>query len=211
MNKPLSGWNEKRPGKNIPIILLAAGSSSRLGRPKQLLPFQGETLLHRIARQALESQTGPVIIVLGSESEQIKSAVQDLPVHCLFHHDWNKGIGSSIKAGINYVYENFPFAPAVIISVSDQPFLKASHFEALKNKFLSGGHALVASHYAETHGVPCLFSARFFTALHALTDEQGASQLISHHQNEMASVSFPEGDQDIDTLADWEMVTKNLR
>jgi molybdenum cofactor cytidylyltransferase len=188
----------------IPIIILAAGSSSRLGQPKQLLEIEGETLIHRITRQAVESNTGPVVVVLGSQADLVQKNLHDLPVHFCMHADWQNGIGSSIKAGLQVVEKKFPGAAAVILSVCDQPFLEEVHFKKLRNAFRKKEGLVVASRYANTFGVPCLFSKECFPALKNLRDDQGAKPIIEAHQDKASFISFPNGEQDIDTIKDWE-------
>ncbi|MCK6616169.1 MAG: nucleotidyltransferase family protein [Cyclobacteriaceae bacterium] len=190
----------------IPIIILAAGSSSRLGQPKQLLQVQGETLIHRITRSALESKSGPVVVVLGSQAEEVQRAINNLPVHTCIHADWKKGIGSSIKAGLQFAKEKFSNAEAVILSVCDQPLLEAGHFRKLRAAFRKKGSQLIASRYAEAFGVPCLFGKRFFSSLEKLRDDQGAKSVFEAHRNKAAFISFPRGEVDVDTLMDWEKV-----
>jgi molybdenum cofactor cytidylyltransferase len=210
----MSNYPSSAPGiagqeKAIPIIILAAGSSSRLGQPKQLLLFGNETLLHRSVRKAMESLVGPVICVLGSNAEQVGAAIQDLPTHSFVHHNWQKGMGSSIKAGVQFVMRQFVDAPALIISVCDQAFLETHHFHELKAKFVSGISELVAACYKNGAGVPCLFSKKFFPDLMALGDEEGARSIMTTYTQETAFISFENGGVDIDTLTDWESV-KNL-
>ncbi len=192
----------------IPIMVLAAGPSSRLGTPKQLLSFQKETLLHRVASKAVDSRVGPVIIVLGSHAEEISATVSHLPVHILIHPDWERGMGSSIKAGLQFAMNRFAGTPAVIISVCDQFFLEARHLRQLKKKFIANASELVAARYANGVGVPCLFSKKFFPALMELSDDQGAKRIILAHAEESAFISFPQGDVDVDTVADWEAIKK---
>ncbi|QOI96261.1 MAG: nucleotidyltransferase family protein [Flammeovirgaceae bacterium] len=190
----------------IPIIILAAGPSSRLGQPKQLLQLQGEPLIHRITRYASESNTGPVVVVLGSQAKKIQQAITDLPVHICVHTDWKKGMGSSIKAGLKFVEKKFPAAAATILSVCDQPFLEAGHFMSLSNAFRKKRSEIIASKYAGTFGVPCLFGKRFFSSLEKLRDDQGAKSVLEVHRNEIAFISFTKGNVDVDTAMDWEKV-----
>ena len=189
----------------IPILILAAGSSSRLGQPKQLLSIQGETLLHRTARHAVESHVGPVVVILGSTAEEIQKTLRTLPVHLLVHPQWNKGMGSTLKAGLQFAMNEFADSPALIISVCDQPYLQARHFRELKSKF-EAGIELVASRYHHAFGVPCLFGKRFYPLLMNLADDEGAKTILKKHLSEAVFISFEQGDADIDTQEDWEAV-----
>lgn len=200
---------ERVPGGDspvVPVIILAAGPSSRLGQPKQLLQVKGETLIHRITRIALQSNTGPVVVVLGAQAEIIQNTIEDLPVYTCVHPDWHKGMGSSIKAGLHFVQKKFPDAPAIILSVCDQPFLEAGHFRKLSNTFRKKGGEIIASKYAKTFGVPCLFGKKFFSSLEKLRDDQGAKSVFEAYRNQTAFISFTKGEVDIDTLTDWKNV-----
>jgi molybdenum cofactor cytidylyltransferase len=198
------------PENTIPIIILAAGSSSRLGQSKQLLEMHGKTLLHKIAKEAIRSNTGPVVIVLGSAFEQHQAVLSQLPVQVIYNAAWPAGMGTSIKAGIGYVQQTFPGAAGAILSVCDQPFLNATHFRQLTECFRKTRKHIVACRYAKTFGVPVFFSASFFPLLNKLPDSAGAKKILATHLNETAFISFPEGEYDVDTPDDWSKVKPRL-
>jgi molybdenum cofactor cytidylyltransferase len=198
------------PENTIPIIILAAGSSSRLGQSKQLLEVNGKTLLHKIAGEAIRSNTGPVVVVLGSAFEQHQAVLSGLPLHVLRNSAWQTGMGSSIKSGIRYVQQTFPEATGVILSVCDQPFLNAGHFQQLTEYFRTSGKKIVACRYATTFGVPVFFSAAFFPLLTELPDGAGAKKIVADHLPEAAFIAFPGGEYDVDTPEDWAKVNQRL-
>lgn len=208
------GVSERRDDRGelpvMPIIILAAGSSSRIGRPKQLLQLQGETLIHRITRHAFETNTGPVVVVLGSQAEVVQKAINNPHVHICVHSEWHKGMGSSIKAGLHFVQKKFPNASAIILSVCDQPFLETGHFRKLSNAFRKKRSEIIASKYAGTFGVPCLFGKKYFSDLKKLHDDQGAKSVIEAHRHEVHFISFPKGEVDIDTVMDYEKAQTRL-
>src|SRR5690349_780585 len=107
----------------IGLIILAAGASTRLGTPKQILKFKGETLLRRIAREATSSVCRPVVVVLGCEFERLKCELTNLDVHIIENSEWEEGMASSIRAGIKKLLEINGSAEAVVLTVCDQPFV----------------------------------------------------------------------------------------
>ncbi len=191
------------PIHKIPIILLAAGSSSRMGQPKQLLPINGVPLLRRIVKHAIQSKTGEVIVVLGSRESEITKIIEDLPAHCISNADWAQGMGSSIKKGLLYVKTYLPVTPAVIISVCDQPYLSAQHFTNLTAQYHIASRPIVASYYANSFGVPVLFDRSLFEALMRIDDVDGAKKIIQKNPGQVDSVDFPLGEVDLDTMEDY--------
>lgn len=185
------------------LIILAAGASVRLGAPKQLLSFRGETLLRRVVRQALESVCQPVIVVLGKDAEKFKEHLDKFNVHFAYNDDWEKGMGTSIKAGIEKLLEIDRETEGAVLTVCDQPFVTAAVINRLAESFYQKKSLIVASAYAETLGVPALFSRELFSELTSLKNKGGAKEIISRFSENVVSIDFPEGAIDIDTTEDY--------
>ncbi len=183
-------------------ILLAAGNSSRLGQPKQLLTIAGETLIRRAARVLLEGGCASVFVILGAFEEECRQALSGLPVEIVCNKKWREGMGTSVAIGIATLSAKIPNADAAIISVCDQPYLDAGLIEALVSEGRSGGCSIVASDYGENLGPPALFGATHFHELTGLQGETGARQLIQIYASSTARVSFPQGHVDIDGSGD---------
>ncbi len=198
---------EKGLRGNIPILLLAAGASSRMGQSKQLLPIAGTTLIRSITKTCLTVNSGKVIVVLGANENKHKEEIQDLPVEIVVNPDWSKGVGSSIKAGINYLMSQTENTKGVIISVCDQPYLAATHLNQLIENFET--KKMVASAYKGARGVPVLFDAFYFDALLQIDDENGANKIIQMHAHAVKEVPFPRGDVDLDTVTDYNTFNDN--
>lgn len=179
-------------------VVLAAGGSTRLGRPKQLLLYEGKTLVRRAAEAALTTR-GPVIIVVGREAEEIALGLRGLPVTVLPNEKWERGIGSSIRTGIAVL----PSVDAVMILGCDQPRVEADLLHQLLAKQSATGKTLVASAYSGTVGIPALFLRKHFPALLSLGDRKGAKSILGAQPNELATIDFPGGAIDIDTEEDW--------
>ncbi len=188
------------------VIILAAGSSSRLGRSKQLLTYQGITLLKRTALVALETKF-PTLVVLGANANAHQEEINELPLQITYNPDWSRGMGHSLKHGLRQILLQAPDTDCILILVCDQPHLHAAHLLELKNKFHESGASIVASAYADGAGVPAIFGREWFDTILHLSDEQGARSIIAQHKSQVATVPFPLGAIDIDTPED---VTKFL-
>lgn len=188
--------------KGISIIVLAAGSSSRLGQSKQLILVDGKTLLEKSVLAALNSGAEHVVVVLGAQATLHNKAIENLPVKIIINEEWEKGMGNSLKAGLNYVVTKYPETEAVIVMVCDQPFLTSEHLKKLITSFQKNPTEIVASSYNQIKGVPALFSRSMFSQLFQLEDIQGARKVIQFHKGSMQLAEFPKGEIDLDTPED---------
>lgn len=187
----------------IAVIILAAGGSKRLGRPKQLLPFHGGSLLRRAAEAAVGSHADHCTVVLGNAAESCGAEVANLPLRLEVNPGWRDGLASSIRAGMNAVRRHHPDLDAVILAPCDQPFLSSAVLNSLMQVHLSTDSGIVASSYAETLGVPALFSAAWFERLASLQGDRGAKVLFDTAGAGLISVPFPQGATDVDTAEDY--------
>lgn len=185
------------------IIILAAGASSRLGRPKQLLSFQHQTLISRLVAEA-KKVTQTVVVVTGAAHRQIKEELQGVGVAVVENKDWAQGMGSSIKAGMHEIKSLEGNVQAVILAVCDQPFVSAALFLQIHELHKSSGKKIVACSYADSVGTPVLFEQPFFDALLQLEGSAGAKKLVQQHAGDVALLPFPQGAIDIDTQADYD-------
>jgi molybdenum cofactor cytidylyltransferase len=185
------------------LILLAAGGSARLGRPKQLLEFRGQPLLRHAAETALASQCRPVVVVLGAEAEACADVLNGLPVRIVINADWNEGLSSSIRAGIAALESEKLAVSAAILCVADQPHLTAPLLNSLIETHRATGKKIIAAQYAGVPGPPALFCASLFDQLKTLSGDEGARRVLLANPDTVALVPFPEGSLDIDTAADY--------
>ena len=205
---------------NIGAVVLAAGGSSRLGRPKQLLVWRGETLVRRAVRAATEAGCAPVIVVVGEIANSIRSdldiresrisssaALGGLAqVNLVENAEWRNGVGTSIRRGLEQLAE---CVEAAVLLTCDQPFVDASIIRRLIAAREETARPIAACHYADTLGVPALFDRSCFKALLGLADQYGAKSLIESRKAETASIAFEEGAVDIDTAEDFERLKEN--
>lgn len=188
------------------IVILAAGASTRLGRPKQLLPWQGKTLLQHAVQTALTIATQPVVVT-GCNADQLAAGLNHTQVHIVFNPDWEQGIASSIRYGLQALLDRTPAPDQVIFMVCDQPFVSAELLLDLINERQKSQRSIVASSYAGTLGIPALFDKSMFPQLLDLQGDMGAKKLIQGHPDEVAFVEFPQGNIDIDTELEYEKLT----
>lgn len=197
-----------KPKCNIGLIILAAGASKRLGEPKQLLNFKGETFLRRAALEAVESVCRIVVVVFGANAEKFEYSIKDLEIFPVGNNDWESGMRTSIRAGIEKISEIDKEISGAIIAVCDQPFVTREIFDELAKTFKRNDALIVASSYAETVGVPALFSRKLFPDLKNLDERGGAKSLIRKYIDKTITINFPDGAIDIDTPEDFERLKK---
>lgn len=193
----------------IGLMILAAGASTRMGTPKQLLPFQGRSLLRYIAEEAIASCCNPVVVVLGSQAKRMKLEVDGLALHMVENQQWTDGMGTAISAGMTALTTINPSLDAVVIVLCDQPFVSASLIDQLVESSRSTQCPIIASAYANTIGVPALFDRSLFTELRSMNANVGAKYLIKQHAEKVFQVSFPKGAIDLDTPAQYQQLLKD--
>lgn len=175
---------------SVAAIVLAAGSSRRLGEPKQLIRLGGETLIERTVRVCREAGCVPVVVVLGSASAAIQEQCCLKDAVVVTNDDWNEGMGSSLRTGVNALDRG---ADGCVIATCDMPAVTSNHLRQLMR---SG--EVTSSEYAGRRGVPAYFPASSFTALKQLSGDTGARDLLK----DACTVPLPGGELDVDTLQD---------
>jgi molybdenum cofactor cytidylyltransferase len=186
------------------VVVLAAGASSRLGSPKQLVTLGGRTLLRRAVETAVATGLGPVVVVLGAAADRCRPEVEGLDVAVVENAEWPSGMASSVRAGLAGVAAAAPDADAVLLTLCDQPFVTAELLSRLVSVRRETSASVVACEYAGALGVPALFGRELFGELAALEGESGARRVVARHAASARSVPFPEGAVDVDTPRDVE-------
>ncbi|HMG84250.1 MAG TPA: nucleotidyltransferase family protein [Terracidiphilus sp.] len=188
----------------IPVvaIIVAAGASSRLGQPKQLLPVDGEPLLQRAVRCALEAGAGPVLVVLGAYRERIEKAVELGATTVVANAEWEEGMASSIRAGVRAVDEGAGVA-GVLLMTCDQPRITAKHLLQMLEEFdAHEGTMPIASTYGGVRGTPAIFPRAMFADLLALRGDRGARGLLAKTSLPIVEIPLEGGEVDIDRPED---------
>lgn len=186
---------------SVAAVLLAAGASRRLGRPKQLVAFAGEAMVRRAARLCLEAGLDPVLVVLGCAADEVAAALEGLAVSTVGNPGWEEGMAASLRAGVAAVP---PGCPAAVLLPCDQPALSSGLLAALVQAHRADPAATVACAYGGGVGVPALFPRSRFAEFKALRGDRGAKALLAG----AAAVPFPGGEVDLDTPEDLESLLR---
>ncbi|MBT8191213.1 MAG: nucleotidyltransferase family protein [Bacteroidia bacterium] len=191
----------------LPIMVLAAGSSQRLGQAKQLLDLNGKTLISHIVEEALESKLGEVFVLTGFKQDLIRDELQYKSVQCLHVDHWQEGMGATISKGISII-ESLDYK-GVIITVCDQPNISKEIFVKISDYVGRSGKGIVFSDYGNGFGPPTYFDRKYFRALTELYGDIGAKPIILDNLKDAAGIRFSKGGIDIDTMDDYKNYLKN--
>ena len=184
-------------------MILAAGGSTRLGQPKQLVPFRGRSLLRHAAETALGCVCRPVVVVLGALADRLEGELSGLAVAVATNRQWQEGLGSSIRAGLNALAPGTGGPEAVVIMLCDQPMITARFLDQLVRVHQSSGRGIVAAEYGGGAGVPALFSRAYYAELAALRGSLGAKPIIVKHAKDSVRIPLPEAAFDLDHPEDF--------
>lgn len=195
---------------SVGAVILAAGASSRMGTPKQILRIAGQSLLRRAALAALDAQCAPVVVVTGAHAEPSRRELDGLRVHEVFNPRWTAGMASSIRRGIEGLLEIDPDASAVILALCDQPHVTAEVISALAAAHRVTRAPAVACTYGGSFGVPALFSRALFGELASIDGSGGAKQVIARHAAHAHFLPFRGGEVDLDTPDDFARLTGRI-
>ncbi len=189
--------------EQIAAIILAAGASSRMGRPKQLLDWGGRPLVRVAAEQALAARLDDVIVVVGGAGGAVTAALAGLPLRVIDNPAYAEGQSTSLRAGVAALG---PAVAAAVVMLGDQPFVTAAIVERLIAEWRATGAAIVAPSYRGRRGNPVLFARAIFPELLAITGDQGARAILAAHAADLRLVPFDDDRPlaDIDTPADYQ-------
>lgn len=186
----------------IEILILAAGKSSRLGQPKQLLQFKGTSLIQRITSESVNAEIGNVTVVTGHLHEAMVNELTGFQVDIFFNKEWEEGIGSSIRNGLRYLLGKNPSINAILITMVDQPFVDAIHLQKLANAYDPARPMIIASAYSGTFGVPVLVDNYYFEMLTQLQGDEGGKKIFVRYLKNIVEIPFIQGSIDIDEAKD---------
>jgi len=189
---------------NIAIVILAAGASKRMGKPKQLLKWGDDTLINHTIKTAIKLNTKELIVVLGAHSELMKNNIDSSEMTILNNLNWEKGLGTSIACAIDYLQNSKPKVDAVLIILCDQPLITSNFLKSIVSKFQPNKQQIIATSYGKgKQGVPALFHKVYFNELITLSDDQGAKDLLKKHQTQVETLLPPTENMDLDTIEDY--------
>lgn len=195
---------------NTAIIILAAGASSRMGIPKQLLLVDGKTLIKRICDTAMDTPCHPIVTVLGANRNLIRKETERMPITVIDNPQWENGMSSSIKMGLAGAYMTEKAIEAAIFLTVDMPYVNAELINKMIEKAESDEKIeIVACKYDNQMGIPVLFKRGLFTDLLELTGDEGAKKVVMKNKDKTAFLDFPEGKLDLDTIDEYRNFVSN--
>lgn len=190
---------------NIGILILAAGASTRMGRPKQLLPWKHTTLLGNAIEQA-EKVSHHIRVVLGANSALIREKLVNKPIS-IVNANWQKGMGTSIAFGVSEMLKIQKFE-GILVMLADQPFVDAPYLTELLNHFTSSSHDIVGTNYDRSIGVPAIFRSNVFAALQQLNEDFGARALMRSYDQKTLGIDANGKTVDVDTTEVYDILIK---
>ena len=186
----------------VAAVILAAGESARLGRPKQLLAYRGRSLLRHVIGCADEGGCDPVIVVLGARQREMLREIEGTPAQPVINPNWSQGLHSSIRAGAESLPRVAPDARALLLLTCDQPRITPEVVRGLCERFDGAAGRMVACEYADTIGIPALFEQSLFAELAGLSGPGGAKSVLQAHPADVLRFPWPDGAVDIDRAED---------
>lgn len=191
------------------MLILAAGLSRRMGRPKQLLPLAGESMIRHVAGRALRASAGPVAVVCAKTQTEVHDQLSDLPVARIENPNPEAGLSSSLRAGIQFVMERQ--GEAAVILLGDQPGIRPDVIRRVIETYRNGRCSIVQARYMDRPGHPVLFGRRLFPDLVRLKGDVGAKEVLARHRFDIGWVDVPETmPPDIDTPEEYEQAVKSF-
>ncbi len=186
-------------------IVLAAGTSTRMGRNKLFLELDGEAIVHRAVRRAVEAGLDPVFVVVGHQADRVHEAIETLKCQAVFNPNYSAGVNSSLKTGIHAVSQTT--APAAVVMLADMPFVTSEMIKTLVGEYRQSTAPLVISDYDGVNAPPILYDRSLFEELAASEGEGCGKQVVKRHRDEARSVAWPsEALADLDVPEDVERV-----
>jgi CTP:molybdopterin cytidylyltransferase MocA len=190
------------------IVILAAGGSRRLGRPKQLLSVLGEPLLRRVVRMAVDVDPDHLIVVLGSSAYDCVPVIKDCGVDIVVNPFWESGLAGSIRLGVERAEEQG--ASSVLFLLADQPWLNSEVIGRFLERINGQTDAIISARYDGILGAPMMFGSDWFPQLKNLEGDQGARNLVAKEGGRVEVIDWSEGALDLDTPEDLDTLMTGL-
>ena len=186
----------------ICALLLAAGESRRMGKPKLLLPFGQKTIVEHIVDNILQSRADKILVVLGSHREEILSKILDRPVLSVINHRYKEGMLSSIQAGFAALPKD---TEAALVCLGDQPFIPKTVLDRLIASYERTQKGIVLPVYKNRRGHPVLIDMKHKQEVLKLSPDIGLRALVHNHPQDVLEVKVetPNILKDIDKPEDY--------
>ncbi len=193
--------------RNLHVLVLAAGASTRLGQPKQLVRIGGRPALHVVVSQAVALAGHAVTVVLGAQARDLTRLLTHSPASIIVNREWEQGMASSIRCGVAALP---PGCDAVLVLLGDQVAVTAEDLRRLAGSWRGQEGVIAASVYRHTIGVPAIFPRWCFSELSQLRGDIGARQVLQRHAHRLAHVPMPSAAIDLDTPGDLALLSEDI-
>lgn len=196
---------------NIPLLLLAAGGSARMGSPKSLLRWGNKYLIeHQI--ESLLGTKQSLTVVLGANAKEIRAMIEHYPITVLENDHWEGGMGTSISYGVQFLTQQHPNLEAVLIALIDQPLLSTKDYSKILTLFHIGrGDIILSESENGEQGPPALFDKLYMESLLNLKGDVGAKPITLTHKSKVKTIRFGRSLMDIDTPEAYQEALKYLK
>ncbi len=196
--------------KNIAVLVLAAGKSTRMQSIKQLVKLGNQTLLELTLDKAKQLATNSIYCVLGANANLIKSKIKTENIHFILNDNYNDGLSSSIIAGIHHFKKNKIQLDGFLILLADQPAISVAYLQEIINLFHKNTSKIITSNYGDFLGVPALFPSKYFEDLQLIKGDKGAKKFINQNTENTLSPKIKANLVDIDTKQDLDSYNKSI-
>lgn len=188
---------------NPGVLILAAGSASRMKKAKMLLPWGNATILAKLVTEINYLHPVCTCLVTGYYHEAIVNSINTFGLTIIYNEKWEEGIGCSIRTGLSGMLQEYPDLSSLLIMVSDQPFVNKALLGNMIRLSVETEKGMVAASYENTNGTPVLFHQKYFDELLQLEGDKGAKSILLQHPHDVATIGFPLGAIDIDTPEEY--------
>ncbi|WP_052823408.1 nucleotidyltransferase family protein [Neotamlana sedimentorum] len=190
--------------EDIAIVVLAAGASTRMGEPKQLLPWKKKTLISHTIETVLQVNCKNVYVVLGANFDLISSEIKDYPVSILNNELWHQGLGTSIACSTTFLINSDKDFDAILFVLADQPFITANYLNEMIVSYSFNKQTIIATMYTDKkNGVPVIFNKIYFKDLKIFKGDEGAKHLLMQLESSVKTLIPPNKNVDLDTKEDY--------
>ncbi|HMB64165.1 MAG TPA: nucleotidyltransferase family protein [Eudoraea sp.] len=196
---------------HVTVLILAAGSSSRMGKMKQLLPWKNTTLLGSAISAAKASKASEIIVVLGYHAARIRESLTNHRIILLENREWETGMGSSVRCGMQYVLNKTSLPDAVLIMLCDQPFIGTGYLNEMIEAYYASPKNIIGTAYGRSAGVPALFGKSYFSMLKGISGKEGAREVISGHSDDTVTLNANDLLGDVDNDEDYRSLLDKLK
>lgn len=193
---------------DIWAVVLAAGESSRIGRPKMLFPFHGKTMIETVIDNILQSSVNKIVIVLGAYRKEISARIQHLPVLTCYNDCYQKGMLSSVQCGIRFLPSDFK---TVLVFPGDQPLIGPDAIDKIINAYMAGTKGIGIPVYKGKRGHPMLIDSKYRDAIENLDESRGLRMLPELYPDDVLEIETESSGilKDFDTMSDFNIETIN--